>query len=1212
MTKKMIAIVAAVILVIGISAGTTMLVGKKEVPVSTKVENGLSAYELAVQFGYEGTVQEWLESLEGKSAYQIAVDSGYKGTESEWIASLKATADNTADIKNAQFNSKGELILTLSDDTSINLGVAVGTNGKDGAAGKNGADGKDGKDGQNGTPGKDGVDGKDGISISEASINNEGQLILTFTDGKAFNLDKVVGAKGEAGIGIANSKINEQGELVLTYSNGQEANLGKVLGAAGNDGQDGTPGKDGNAIISTVINNSGELVVTYSNGTSDNLGVVVGRDGKDGADGKDGVNGTDGRDGQDGADGKDGVNGTNGKDGVDGKDGVGVSSAQINSKGELVLTYSNGQISTLGKVIGADGKDGVNGADGKDGLNGTNGKDGVDGKDGISISKSEINSNGELVITYSNNEVENLGVVVGSKGTDGKDGVNGLDGKDGKAGVAGKDGVGIGDIKIENDNLFITLTNGTTMNLGNIKGADGKDGQNGADGKDGKDGQDGAPGKDGIDGKHGISVSGAEINAANELVLTFSDGTDKNLGVVVGKDGQNGADGKDGINGTNGADGKDGRGIKKTEINAIGELVVTYTDDTTDNLGVIISDNGGAGTGAIAPRIQINSSTNEWEISTDGGNTYVSTGVKATGADGKDGANGTDGKDGANGISVTGATINDEKELILTFSDGAEKNLGVVVGADGKDGQDGANGKDGINGTNGVDGKDGKDGEKGEDGADGKDGVGISGAAIETNNHLILTLSNGDTIDVGVVVGADGKDGQDGANGKDGINGTNGADGKDGKDGVGIKNVTVSEEGILTITLDNDTIFTLGNIKGKDGVGIAKTEINAEGKLVIIYTDNKVVTLDKVVGADGIGIKTAEITEDYMLKLTFTDNGTQVLGPIRGEKGADGVGIKNVSVGYDGYLYVTYSNSDEAQKIAYIKGDKGDKGEKGDAGVDGETPYILNGTWWIGETNTGIKAEGTDGTNGTNGTNGADGKDGKDGVGIQNAYINSESHLIIVLTNGTEIDAGKVSSSGSSVPLEKFTVTFKDHDGTVLKKEEVESGQSATAPANPSRTGYIFTGWNQPFNNVISDMVVIAQYQKITAPTLVVGNVTTTAGSTNVEVLVEAQNNPGIAGMTLGVEYDESVLTLTKVSSQEVLSGLSFQKPKTYKSGCNLVWYGTEPDEVIDGTAFKLVFTIDSSAQSGTYPITLTYSTGYDANLGSIEMTVINGSIVIN
>jgi len=1199
MTKKIVAIVVAVILVIGISAGTTLLVGKKDVPVATKVEDGLSAYELAVQFGYEGTVQEWLESLEGKSAYQIAVDSGYKGTESEWLASLKATSDNTANIKNAKFNSKGELILTLSDDTTINLGVAVGADGKDGAAGKNGVDGKDGKDGQNGTPGKDGVDGKDGVSISEASINGEGQLILTFTDGKSFNLDKVVGAKGEAGIGIANSKINEQGELVLTYSNGQEANLGKVLGAAGKDGQDGAPGKDGNAIISTVINNAGELVVTYSNGTSDNLGVVVGADGKDGADGQDGADGKDGingTNGADGKDGKDGVNGTNGKDGVDGKDGVGVSSAQINSSGELVLTYSNGQISTLGKVIGADGKDGVNGTngkDGKDGADGKDGKDGVDGtngkdgKDGISIAKSEINSKGELVITYSNNEVENLGVIVGANGkdgvngADGKDGVNGADGKDGDDGEDGKDGVGIEDIKIVNGNLSITLTNGTTMDLGNIKGADGKDGTNGTDGKDGTDG---------VDGKDGISVTGAEINAANELVLTFSDGTDKNLGVVVGADGK---DGQNGTNGTDGVNGTDGRGIKKTEVNAIGELVITYTDDTTDNLGVIISDNGGAGTGAIAPRIQINASTNEWEISTDGGETYVSTGVKATGADGKDGSDGADGKDGANGISVIGANINGEKELVLTFSDGTEKNLGVVVGADGKDGadgQDGADGKDGINGTNGAD---GKDGEKGEDGTDGKDGVGISGAAIESNNHLVLTLSNGDTIDVGVVVGADGKNGVDGEDGKDG------ADGEDGKDGVGIKNVTVSEEGILTVTLDNDTIFTLGNIRGKDGIGIAKTEINAEGKLVITYTDNQVVTLDKVVGADGVGIKSAEITEDYMLKLVFTDNGTQEVGPIRGEKGADGVGIKNVSVGDDGYLYITYSNSDEAQKIAYIKGDKGDKG---DAGADGKTPYIKNGTWWIGDSDTGIAATGEDGA------------EGKAGVGVANSYVDENLHLWIVLSDGTKIDAGYVGvTTGGGSTITKYTVVFKDYDGTVLKTEEVESGKSATAPANPTRNGFDFAGWDTDFSNITSSIVVTAKYTENTKPSIQVSNVTAKAGET-VQVPVIIKNNPGIAGATLTFTYN-SGLTLTSADSGEAFSTLTCSKPGKYTSPCKFTWDSESGETKENGTILYLSFTVPSTASVGdVYEISCSYRAGdiFNDAWDDVTLTTIGGGITVN
>ena len=53
-----------------------------------KGDNGASAYEIAVDDGFEGTEEEWLASLKGDSAYAVAVDEGFEGTEQEWLDSL--------------------------------------------------------------------------------------------------------------------------------------------------------------------------------------------------------------------------------------------------------------------------------------------------------------------------------------------------------------------------------------------------------------------------------------------------------------------------------------------------------------------------------------------------------------------------------------------------------------------------------------------------------------------------------------------------------------------------------------------------------------------------------------------------------------------------------------------------------------------------------------------------------------------------------------------------------------------------------------------------------------------------------------------------------------------------------------------------------------------------------------------------------------------
>ena len=69
-----------------------------EYAVDGPLSAGLSAYEVAVANGFNGTEAEWLQSLvgpagkdgqNGASAYQVAVANGFSGTEAEWLASLK-------------------------------------------------------------------------------------------------------------------------------------------------------------------------------------------------------------------------------------------------------------------------------------------------------------------------------------------------------------------------------------------------------------------------------------------------------------------------------------------------------------------------------------------------------------------------------------------------------------------------------------------------------------------------------------------------------------------------------------------------------------------------------------------------------------------------------------------------------------------------------------------------------------------------------------------------------------------------------------------------------------------------------------------------------------------------------------------------------------------------------------------------------------------
>ena len=157
---------------------------------------------------------------------------------------------------------------------------------------------------------------------------------------------------------------------------------------------------------------------------------------------------------------------------------------------------------------------------------------------------------------------------------------------------------------------------------------------------------------------------------ADGYVIEFSDGTKATI-----------ANGKDGANGTNAP-------IISVKLDEDGDYYWTIDGEWLLVDGERVRANGkdGAngeqgepgtpGNDAVAPQVRINDTTKEWEISTDGGETWVSTGVVAEGKDGENGANGSNGTNGANGDSLfTKVDASHPDYVIITLADGTELRL---------------------------------------------------------------------------------------------------------------------------------------------------------------------------------------------------------------------------------------------------------------------------------------------------------------------------------------------------------------------------------------------------------------------------------------------------------------------------------------------------------------------------------------------------------
>ena len=131
--------------------------------------DGKSAYQIAVEKGFEGDETAWLASLKGekgadgvigadgangKSAYQIAVEKGFEGDETAWLASLKGA------------------------DGAQGVDGAKGDAGPQGPAGEQGPKGDPGEAGPQGPAGEKGADGIFDIAHQYDSLGTDAKDVI--------------------------------------------------------------------------------------------------------------------------------------------------------------------------------------------------------------------------------------------------------------------------------------------------------------------------------------------------------------------------------------------------------------------------------------------------------------------------------------------------------------------------------------------------------------------------------------------------------------------------------------------------------------------------------------------------------------------------------------------------------------------------------------------------------------------------------------------------------------------------------------------------------------------------------------------------------------------------------------------------------------------------------------------------------------------------
>ena len=233
-----------------LSAYTNPLYGT----LASELLRGYSAYNIAVMEGYEGTVDEWLESLKGEKGDKG--DQGDPGPQGEkgdtGLPGLDGETGPKGDKGDKGDTGNGIYAVVLRADYTLSIYFTDGSvystpsiRGREGAVGPAGPIGPQGETGQKGDKGDT---GDAGVGISSIVQNADHSLTINLDNGTSYTTDPVEalkGDKGDTGNGISSIVMKSDYTLQINMTNGTSYTTPSIRGVAGAKGDKGDTGATG-------------------------------------------------------------------------------------------------------------------------------------------------------------------------------------------------------------------------------------------------------------------------------------------------------------------------------------------------------------------------------------------------------------------------------------------------------------------------------------------------------------------------------------------------------------------------------------------------------------------------------------------------------------------------------------------------------------------------------------------------------------------------------------------------------------------------------------------------------------------------------------------------------------------------------------------------------------------------------------------------------